>query len=49
MAEVLWWFDRKDEAAQLHREVSTVKDHLSHIYAKLGVRSRAQLAALFAG
>jgi DNA-binding CsgD family transcriptional regulator len=29
--------------------VKTVEGHLSRIYAKLGVRSRAELAARFAG
>ena len=38
--------DNQTIAAQLHREVSTVKDHLTRIYAKLGLKSRAQLASL---
>lgn len=36
-------------ADALHRDITTVKDHLSHIYDKLGIRSRTQLAALLAG
>ncbi len=36
----------REIAAQLHREISTVKDHLSHIYDKFGIRSRTQLVAL---
>lgn len=35
-------------AHRLHREVSTVKDHLSRIFGKLGLRNRAQLARLLA-
>lgn len=38
----------REIAAQLHREISTVKDHLGHIYDTLGIRNRTQLAALFA-
>ncbi|MBN8885791.1 MAG: helix-turn-helix transcriptional regulator [Rudaea sp.] len=38
----------REIAAQLHREVSTVKDHLSNIYSKLGIQNRTQLAGLFA-
>ena len=34
----------KEIAAQLYLSVSTVEAHLSRVYAKLGVRSRAQLA-----
>jgi DNA-binding CsgD family transcriptional regulator len=41
--------DNRSIAAQLHREVSTVKDHLTRVYAKLGVKSRAQLASLTRG
>lgn len=33
-------------AQRLHREVSTVKDHLTRVYAKLGLRSRSQLTRL---
>lgn len=36
-------------AQALHRDVTTVKDHLSHIYDKLGIRGRTQLATLLAG
>jgi DNA-binding NarL/FixJ family response regulator len=35
----------KEIARALHVTVSTVEAHLSHVYAKLGVRSRAQLAS----
>jgi DNA-binding CsgD family transcriptional regulator len=35
-------------ASQLHVSPSTVKTHLDHIYAKLGINSRPQLAAEFA-
>ena len=34
----------KEIAAMLFVTVSTIEAHLSHVYAKLGVRSRAQLA-----
>jgi DNA-binding NarL/FixJ family response regulator len=35
----------KEIASRLYVTVYTVEAHLSHAYAKLGVRSRAQLAA----
>jgi DNA-binding CsgD family transcriptional regulator len=38
----------KEIASRLHVTVYTVEAHLSHAYAKLGVRSRAQLAARLA-
>jgi len=41
--------DNQSIATQLHREVSTVKDHLTRIYSKLGVKSRSQLASLTRG
>ena len=34
----------KEVAAQLYLSVATVEAHLSRVYAKLGLRSRAQLA-----
>jgi DNA-binding CsgD family transcriptional regulator len=34
----------KEVAAQLFVSVYTVEEHLSHVYAKLGIRSRTQLA-----
>jgi DNA-binding CsgD family transcriptional regulator len=34
----------KEVAAQLFVSVHTVEEHLSHVYAKLGIRSRTQLA-----
>lgn len=37
----------KEVAAELFMSVKTVEGHLSHIYAKLGVRSRAELARRF--
>ncbi len=36
-------------ADALHRDITTVKDHLSHVYDKLGIRGRTQLAAMLAG
>jgi DNA-binding CsgD family transcriptional regulator len=39
----------KEVAAELFVSAKTVEGHLSHIYAKLGVRSRAELAARFRG
>ena len=39
----------KEIASRLYVSVYTVEAHLSHAYAKLGVRSRAQLAARAAG
>ena len=36
----------REVAAHLHISVRTVEDHLGHIYTKLGVSSRTQLAAL---
>ena len=38
----------KEIAAALHVTVKTVEGSLSHIYAKLGLRSRSALAALLA-
>jgi DNA-binding CsgD family transcriptional regulator len=38
----------KEIAQALFVTVNTVEAHLSHAYAKLGVRSRAQLARMFA-
>lgn len=43
---VMRGLSNQEIARQLHREISTVKDHLSHIYDKLGIRSRTQLASL---
>ena len=39
----------KEIARALHVTVHTVEVHLSHAYAKLGVRSRAQLASRLSG
>jgi DNA-binding CsgD family transcriptional regulator len=39
----------KEVAAELFVSAKTVEGHLSHIYAKIGVRSRAELAARFRG
>lgn len=43
---VMKGLDNQSIAAKLHREVSTVKFHLTQIYGKLGVKSRAQLISL---
>lgn len=43
---VMKGLDNQSIAAKLRREVSTVKFHLTQIYAKLGVKSRAQLISL---
>jgi DNA-binding NarL/FixJ family response regulator len=42
-------FSNKEIARTLFVTVNTVETHLSHAYAKLGVRSRAQLARLRSG
>jgi len=39
----------KEVAASMLLSVKTVQFHLTRVYAKLGVRSRAELAARFAG
>jgi len=39
----------KEVAAQLYLSVATVEAHLSRVYAKLGLRSRAQLARHLGG
>ena len=38
----------KEIAAELYMGVSTVEAHLSHVYRKLGIRSRAELAGRLA-
>jgi DNA-binding CsgD family transcriptional regulator len=43
---VLEGLSNQEIALRLHRERCTVKDHLSHIYGKLGIRNRTQLASL---
>ena len=43
---VMQGLDNKAIAEQLHREISTVKDHLTRVYAKLGLKSRTQLAGI---
>ena len=39
----------KEAAARLFLSPKTIEVHLGHIYAKLGVRSRTELAALLLG
>lgn len=46
---ILRGMSNQEIADALHRDITTVKDHLSHIYDKLGIRSRTQLAAQLAG
>jgi DNA-binding CsgD family transcriptional regulator len=36
----------REAAAELFISVKTVQYHLTHIYTKLGIRSRGELAAL---
>ena len=45
---VLQGLSNQEIARMLHREVSTVKDHLSRVYDKLGLKRRTQLARLLA-
>lgn len=46
---VMRGLSNQEIADALHRDITTVKDHLSHIYDKLGIRSRTQLAAALHG
>lgn len=46
---VMRGLSNRDIADALHRDVTTVKDHLGHVYDKLGIRGRTQLAAMLAG
>lgn len=46
---VMRGMSNQEIAGALNRDITTVKDHLSHIYDKLGIRSRTQLAAQLAG
>lgn len=46
---VMRGMSNREIAEALHRDITTVKDHLGHIYGKLGIRSRTQLAAQLAG
>jgi DNA-binding CsgD family transcriptional regulator len=46
---VMRGMSNQDIADALHRDITTVKDHLSHIYDKLGIRGRTQLMAMLAG
>lgn len=46
---VMRGMSNQEIADALHRDITTVKDHLSHIYDKLGIRGRTQLAAQLAG
>jgi DNA-binding CsgD family transcriptional regulator len=39
----------RDVATQLHLSLHTVKNHVHHAFAKLGINSRAQLAPLMQG
>lgn len=43
---VLQGLSNREIAGRLHREISTVKDHLTHIFDKLSIRSRVQLIRL---
>jgi DNA-binding CsgD family transcriptional regulator len=46
---VLQGLSNQEVAARLHRHPSTVKDHLTNIYAKLGIANRMQLSRLLTG
>jgi len=43
---VMRGLSNQDIARRLHREISTIKDHLYNIYGKLSVRTRTQLVTL---
>jgi DNA-binding CsgD family transcriptional regulator len=46
---VMRGMSNQEVADALHRDITTIKDHLTHIYDKLGIRGRTQLAAMLAG
>ena len=46
MALVARGLTNREIAERLHRSVKTIESHLSHVYDKLDVRSRAELVAL---
>ncbi|MEJ1964528.1 MAG: helix-turn-helix transcriptional regulator [Gammaproteobacteria bacterium] len=43
---VMQGLSNQEIAHALHREVSTIKDHLSRVYDKLGLKRRTQLTRL---
>ena len=49
MTHIARGIDNGDIARDLHISEKTVRNHVNHIYAKLGIRTRAQAIALWLG